>query len=126
MKRDEIGGRGGAESAEDCAGGAEQGVGGEEITGAGGIYVDVDGRGVGAEGGIVDAEDELVVPRGVGVADAVEAGADAVVGEDPGGGVGAHGAGGGEEVLRGDEGDFEEVEVEGERRRGGVVPAAVR
>lgn len=126
MQRDEIGGRGGAKSAENCARSAEQSVRDEEIARAGGVYVDVDGGGVGAESGVVDAEDELVVPGGVGVADAVEARADAVVGEEPGGGVGAHGAGGGVEVLRGDEGDFEEVEVEGERRRGGIVPAAVR
>lgn len=125
LQRDEVGGRGGAERAEERAGRAEQRVGGEEVVaGAGGVDVDVDGGGVGAEGGVVDAEDELVVPGGVGVAGAVEAGADAVGGEEPGGGVGAHGAGRGVEVLGRYEGDFEEVEVEGERRRGGVVPAA--
>lgn len=95
------GGGGGVEGGEEEADGPDDGVPAD-----GGDSADVDGdaRGVGAEEGAVDAEDELVVPVGVAVAGHVDMGAELVAGVGPRGGVGGHGVGGRVEVLGGDDG----------------------
>lgn len=88
------------ERAEDGPRGAEERVGAGEEAGAGRVDVDLDGGRVGVEGGVVDAEEELVVPRGGGGGRGVEARAEAVGRVEERGGVGVEGPGGGGEVLR--------------------------
>lgn len=100
---------GGPEGGEEGAGGANVRVRAEEEAGSGGVDVDGDGGGVGAEDVVLDAEDELVVPRGFGAAGGVDAGASAVVGADIRDSVGAHRAGGGVEVLGRDQRHFHPV-----------------
>lgn len=82
--------------------GAEERVGAGEEAGAGGIDVDLDGGRVGVESGVVDAEEEFVVPGGGGGGGGVEARAEAVGRVEECDGVGVEGPGGGEEVLRRD------------------------
>lgn len=75
--------RGGAEGAKDDADGAEEMVGEGAEAATGGVEVDVHAGGVGTEERVIDAEDELVIPGGVGVAGAVHPGVELVLRVDP-------------------------------------------
>lgn len=83
------------------------------------VDLDHDGRRVGVEELIVDAEDKLVVPRRVVVAVGVDAGGEFPVGVDPGDGVGSHGAGDGGEILGGDHIELKKLEGVENRHGGG-------
>lgn len=83
---------------------------------ANGVNLDGDAGGLAGKKLRRDAEEELVVPGGVGSADGVDSGAEAVGGVDPGDGVGlplAELVGGDLEALGGDEIDLEDGQWRG-------------
>lgn len=85
-----MGRKGGPDGAEEDPGCSEEGVAAGPESGPGRVDVDGHGVGIGPEGGIVEAEGELAVPGGAGVAGSVGSGAAFLGPASPHHGVGPH------------------------------------